>query len=156
MIVAINDRRWAHSFITFSLDRTCLPTSRVWDYTRGSLPDRSIPISPRNFGNPRNKLNAGRRETLSNSLAASSFIPLSDFCKGTFTDQDRLFSDNELKLFKILKFSPQFDTKVLNSLLHSLSLSSHGTIFFLGRLAQSKLAGHKTLGRSKKWQNSSV
>jgi len=48
------------------------------------------------------------------------FIPfLSGFFKGTSADQDRRFSDKELKLLKTLKFPPQFDTKVF-----FLSLSS--------------------------------
>ncbi|KAI9465339.1 hypothetical protein BJY52DRAFT_1183912 [Lactarius psammicola] len=34
------------------------------------------------------------------------------FFKGTSADQDRRFSDKELKLLKTLKFPPQFDTKV--------------------------------------------
>ncbi|KAH9067552.1 PWI domain-containing protein, partial [Lactarius vividus] len=34
------------------------------------------------------------------------------FFKGTSADQDRRFSDKELKLLKTLKFPAQFDTKV--------------------------------------------
>ncbi|KAI0302421.1 hypothetical protein B0F90DRAFT_1714636 [Multifurca ochricompacta] len=34
------------------------------------------------------------------------------FFKGTSADQDRRFSDKELKLLKTIKFPPQFDTKV--------------------------------------------
>ncbi|KAF8504818.1 PWI domain-containing protein, partial [Russula emetica] len=34
------------------------------------------------------------------------------FFKGTSADQDRRFSDKELKLLKSIKFPPQFDTKV--------------------------------------------
>jgi len=34
------------------------------------------------------------------------------FFKGTSADQDRRFSDKELKLLKTLKFPSQFDTKV--------------------------------------------
>ena len=41
--------------------------------------------------------------------------PFSGFFKGTSADQDRRFSDKELKLLKTLKFPPQFDTKVLIS-----------------------------------------
>lgn len=38
---------------------------------------------------------------------------LSGFFKGTSADQDRRFSDKELKLLKTIKFPPQFDTKVI-------------------------------------------
>ncbi|KAH9174874.1 PWI domain-containing protein, partial [Lactarius sanguifluus] len=38
------------------------------------------------------------------------------FFKGTSADQDRRFSDKELKLLKTLKFPSQFDTKVNISL----------------------------------------
>jgi len=34
------------------------------------------------------------------------------FFKGTSTDQDRRFSDKELKLLKSMKFPPEFDKKV--------------------------------------------
>lgn len=37
---------------------------------------------------------------------------LAGFFKGTSADQDRRFSDKELKLLKSIKFPPQFDTKV--------------------------------------------
>ena len=59
-----------------------------------------------------------------------SFTPLLGFFKGTSADQDRRFSDKELKLLKTLKFPPQFDTKVLIFLLRPVSLSSHATLFF--------------------------
>ena len=34
------------------------------------------------------------------------------FFKGTSADQDRRFSDKELKLLKTMKFPPEFETKV--------------------------------------------
>lgn len=75
------------------------------------------------------------------------FIPFSGFFKGTSADQDRRFSDKELKLLKTLKFPPQFDTKVLISLLRApSSLHMPPFFFFSGRHAQSQLAGHQTLG----------
>ena len=40
------------------------------------------------------------------------FSFLSGFFKGTSADQDRRFSDKELKLLKTIKFPSQFDTKV--------------------------------------------
>jgi hypothetical protein len=48
------------------------------------------------------------------------------FFKGTSADQDRRFSDKELKLLKSIKFPPQFDTKVTihSPHLHSISLFS--------------------------------
>src|SRR5260221_9130537 len=49
---------------------------------------------------------------------------LSGFFKGTSADQDRRFSDKELKLLKTIKFPSQFDTKVsfraLSLLLYTL------------------------------------
>ncbi|KAI0251213.1 PWI domain-containing protein, partial [Lactifluus subvellereus] len=39
------------------------------------------------------------------------------FFKGTSADQDRRFSDKELKLLKSTKFPPQFDTKVTSNCL---------------------------------------
>ena len=36
----------------------------------------------------------------------------SGFFKGTSADQDRRFSDKELKLLKTMKFPPEFDKKV--------------------------------------------
>lgn len=44
-------------------------------------------------------------------LVLNSLI-LSGFFKGTSADQDRRFSDKELKLLKTIKFPSQFDTKV--------------------------------------------
>ena len=38
--------------------------------------------------------------------------PLLGFFKGTSADQDRRFSDKELKLLKSMKFPPEFDKKV--------------------------------------------
>jgi hypothetical protein len=38
--------------------------------------------------------------------------PVSGFFKGTSADQDRRFSDKELKLLKSMKFPPEFDKKV--------------------------------------------
>ena len=35
------------------------------------------------------------------------------FFKGTSADQDRRFSDKELKLLKTMKFPPEFEKKVL-------------------------------------------
>ena len=37
---------------------------------------------------------------------------LAGFFKGTSADQDRRFSDKELKLLKTMKFPPEFDKKV--------------------------------------------
>jgi hypothetical protein len=73
------------------------------------------------------------------------------FFKGSSADQDRRFSDKELKLLKTFKFPPQLDTKVHISLFFVPSHSLHTpAFFFLGRHAQSKLAGHQTLGHKKK------
>ena len=41
---------------------------------------------------------------------------LSGFFKGTSADQDRRFSDKELKLLKSMKFPPEFDKKVCTEL----------------------------------------
>lgn len=38
--------------------------------------------------------------------------PSPGFFKGTSADQDRRFSDKELKLLKSMKFPPEFDKKV--------------------------------------------
>ena len=38
---------------------------------------------------------------------------LTGFFKGTSADQDRRFSDKELKLLKSMKFPPEFEKKVL-------------------------------------------
>jgi hypothetical protein len=66
----------------------------------------------------------GRRWQVSFSSSPASFFDrlffLSGFFKGTSADQDRRFSDKELKLLKSIKFPTQFDTKVYSS----LSLSS--------------------------------
>jgi hypothetical protein len=59
-----------------------------------------------------------------------SFTSLLGIFKGSSTDQDRRFSDKELKLLKTLKFPPQFDTKYLSFIFVTLSLSSHATLFF--------------------------
>ena len=40
----------------------------------------------------------------------------SGFFKGTSADQDRRFSDKELKLLKSMKFPPEFDKKVCTRL----------------------------------------
>ncbi|CAG8524005.1 14805_t:CDS:2 [Acaulospora colombiana] len=50
----------------------------------------------------------------------------SNFFKGTSTDQDRRFSDKELKLLKTLKFPPEFDQKVSSaySTKHGLSIAN--------------------------------
>jgi hypothetical protein len=42
----------------------------------------------------------------------SFFLPYSGFFKGTSADQDRRFSDKELKLLKSMKFPQTFDKKV--------------------------------------------
>lgn len=39
------------------------------------------------------------------------------FFKGTSTDQDRRFSDKEMKLLKSMKFPPEFDKKVCDTIL---------------------------------------
>ena len=39
-------------------------------------------------------------------------IMASGFFKGTSADQDRRFSDKELKLLKTMKFPPEFNEKV--------------------------------------------
>lgn len=44
----------------------------------------------------------------------SPYLFLAGFFKGTSADQDRRFSDKELKLLKSIKFPPQFDTKVFS------------------------------------------
>lgn len=41
--------------------------------------------------------------------------PVLGFFKGTSADQDRRFSDKELKLLKTMKFPPEFDKKVSRS-----------------------------------------
>lgn len=40
-------------------------------------------------------------------------LPLLGFFKGTSADQDRRFSDKELKLLKTMKFPPEFEKKVI-------------------------------------------
>jgi hypothetical protein len=42
------------------------------------------------------------------------------FFKGTSADQDRRFSDKELKLLKSLKFPPEFDKKVCNGFVDAI------------------------------------
>ena len=39
-------------------------------------------------------------------------VSVSGFFKGTSADQDRRFSDKELKLLKSMKFPPEFEKKV--------------------------------------------
>lgn len=39
-------------------------------------------------------------------------LPILGFFKGTSADQDRRFSDKEVKLLKSMKFPPEFDKKV--------------------------------------------
>ena len=81
-------------------------------------------------------------------LTLSIFSFPSGFFKGTSADQDRRFSDKELKLLKTLKFPPQFDTKVCyssSSFLPTCTLRPPPP----GRHAQGQLAGHSTLGRQK-------
>jgi hypothetical protein len=73
------------------------------------------------------------------------FLFLLGFFKGTSADQDRRFSDKELKLLKTIKFPPQFDTKVTMS--HHRSYLSLHLVTPLGRYAQGQLASHSTLGR---------
>ena len=46
------------------------------------------------------------------------------FFKGTSADQDRRFSDKELKLLKSMKFPPEFEKKVRSRCLSSLFRSS--------------------------------
>ena len=53
---------------------------------------------------------------------------LAGFFKGTSADQDRRFSDKELKLLKSIKFPPQFDTKVFP---FSFSSTPRRTTFLL-------------------------
>jgi hypothetical protein len=47
-------------------------------------------------------------------------LPLLGFFKGTSADQDRRFSDKEVKLLKSMKFPPEFDKKVCLSKLTTL------------------------------------
>lgn len=73
-------------------------------------------------------LNHGRRWQVSPRLALLSLIILiisllPGFFKGTSADQDRRFSDKELKLLKSIKFPPQFDTKVFPFTFSYISLS---------------------------------
>lgn len=69
---------------------------------------------------------------------------LQGFFKGTSADQDRRFSDKELKLLKTMKFPPEFDKKVRRwrpcSPTTSLSFS-----LFSGGYEKSKFAGHQTV-----------
>ena len=46
----------------------------------------------------------------------------SGFFKGTSADQDRRFSDKELKLLKTMKFPPEFDKKVCAVVVHIVTL----------------------------------
>jgi hypothetical protein len=46
------------------------------------------------------------------SRALAQMAVLSGFFKGTSAEQDRRFSDKELKLLKSVKFPPEFDKKV--------------------------------------------
>lgn len=45
-------------------------------------------------------------------LTISFCSPIPGFFKGTSADQDRRFSDKEIKLLKSMKFPPEFDKKV--------------------------------------------
>lgn len=58
--------------------------------------------------------NHGRRWRVSSLLSSLALLIslLLGFFKGTSADQDRRFSDKELKLLKSIKFPSQFDTKV--------------------------------------------
>lgn len=60
-------------------------------------------------------------------LSSSHFF-LAGFFKGTSADQDRRFSDKELKLLKSIKFPPQFDTKAFP---FSFSSTPRRTTFLL-------------------------
>ena len=58
-------------------------------------------------------LHHGRRRYAQSStytLTGDDLCP--GFFKGTSADQDRRFSDKELKLLKTMKFPPEFDKKV--------------------------------------------
>ena len=54
---------------------------------------------------------------------------LPGFFKGTSADQDRRFSDKEVKLLKTMKFPPEFDKKV--SVLETTARILCSTPFFL-------------------------
>ena len=45
------------------------------------------------------------------------------FFKGTSADQDRRFSDKELKLLKTMKFPPEFEKKVRSQLASSVDVA---------------------------------
>jgi len=56
-----------------------------------------------------------KRTTVFTHYAHVSFCSSSTgFFKGTSADQDRRFSDKELKLLKSMKFPPEFEKKVLS------------------------------------------
>jgi hypothetical protein len=88
---------------------------------------------------------AGKFPLFYRSFTISHFLFLSGFFKGTSADQDRRFSDKELKLLKSIKFPPQFDTKVTRY--HHRSYLSSPRVTPLGRYAQGQFASHSALGR---------
>jgi hypothetical protein len=74
--------------------------------------------------------------------------PVQGFFKGTSADQDRRFSDKELKLLKSIKFPPEFDKKVCH-LRPCRSTTSLLFSLFSGGDEKSKFASHKTMDRQK-------
>ena len=68
------------------------------------------------------------------------------FFKGTSADQDRRFSDKELKLLKTMKFPPEFDKKVRTSHVFQTYFRVF-TFDCAGRYAQGQLDRHTTMDR---------
>lgn len=69
------------------------------------------------------------------------------FFKGTSADQDRRFSDKEVKLLKSLKFPAEFDKKVRTSLLPIPA--AHKPSHLEGGYAQGRTQGHPAMGGEK-------
>lgn len=69
---------------------------------------------------------------------------LKGFFKGTSAEQDRRFSDKEVKLLKSMKFPPEFDKKV-GAVCEILLNENQHNFLHLGGYAQSELTGHSTM-----------
>ena len=74
------------------------------------------------FSSFRHSLMADAGKSRSSFPYYPPYFFLAGFFKGTSADQDRRFSDKELKLLKSIKFPPQFDTKVFTSTFSSTSI----------------------------------
>ena len=78
----------------------------------------------------------------------------SGFFKGTSADQDRRFSDKELKLLKTMKFPQNFDKKVRSWCYVTVRGGVMTRFLIVGRHEESKPPGHQTLDREKGYRAS--